>query len=91
MEGEARPLEVSTCHPTGSHAEQQLGVRKGTGNDESNSLKRVDAIMMMTPAPEPRQGVDGEVKAPFPRMLPSQGQRGCRWGGDPQPEGTTQW
>lgn len=90
MEGEAGPLEVSTRHPMGSHAEQQLGVRKGMGNDEPNSLERVNAGMMMTPAPEPRRGVDGEVKAPFPRTLPSQGQRGCRWGVEPQPEGTTQ-
>lgn len=33
MEGEAGPLEAATHHPTGAHAEQQFGVRKGTGND----------------------------------------------------------
>lgn len=33
VEGEAGPLEAATRHPTGAHAEQQPGVRKGTGND----------------------------------------------------------
>lgn len=84
VQGVAGPLEAATRHPMGAHAEPQLGVRKGTGNDQPNSLEHVDAGMMMTPAPS-LGGSGRRGQGPLSQNASIPGQRGCRWGGESQP------